>query len=414
MMAKPDWDGFMYEEAADGTGQKTRATDPREEQARARQLEAILAMSREIARETRPDAILRIAVRQLRQVMDCESAVVHLTAGPPRETAAEGPVADHPGWRMFVESLAGRVARSGVRLVSGERSLVSPSNGDGADLPECIHSLVALPLRNYEKEVIGLIAVFNQRGRAFNNADVEVLKILAGLIGQQMENAQLYAQVQDTFCRFAKSLSSAVDGRDLATAGHSLRVGDYSMRIAERMRLPVEDRERIYMAALLHDIGKIGVPDHILRKPGPLTLTEMRIVQRHVEVTEVLLSRMSFPPGFEDVPLIACQHHEKYDGTGYPHGLQGGEIDRRSRILAVADVFDALTSDRHYRAPMGRTEATALLLSKSGSWFDPDVVEAFGRIAHSLDHVAERLSDEEADASRMPILIQREGWSSDG
>ncbi|OGP79380.1 MAG: phosphohydrolase [Deltaproteobacteria bacterium RBG_16_64_85] len=171
------------------------------------------------------------------------------------------------------------------------------------------------------------------------------------------------------------ALASSLDLREHETALHSRRVREYTMLLTRRMRLKDEAALlNIAIGALLHDVGKIGVPDHVLLKQGELTEEEWREIRRHPELGATLIDRIPFLAGAREIVLA---HHERYDGSGYPKGLVGAEIPRGARIFAVADVFDALTTDRPYRAALSYQEAAEFITKESGTHFDPAVVDAF-------------------------------------
>jgi HD-GYP domain-containing protein (c-di-GMP phosphodiesterase class II) len=163
------------------------------------------------------------------------------------------------------------------------------------------------------------------------------------------------------------------------TSGHSAKVTEYALGISDEMGLPKDYREAIRVAALLHDYGKIGIPDTILKKPGRLTDEEYEIVKTHTDKTRRILEQINFEGIYSLVPEIAGCHHEKFDGSGYPNGLIGDEIPLGSRIIAVADFFEAITAERHYRGPMELDKAFDLLLDGAGRRFDPEVVDALCR-----------------------------------
>jgi len=170
------------------------------------------------------------------------------------------------------------------------------------------------------------------------------------------------------------ALVTALDAREHETGDHSQRVGRYTLALADRMGIPVERRNDIFRGALLHDIGKIGVPDAILLKPGPLDETEWAEMRRHPQTGFNILKSI----GFLKVPAeIVLSHQERFDGSGYPRALRGEKIHVGARIFAVADALDAMTSDRPYRASLGFAAAMAEISLFSGSQFDPAVVETF-------------------------------------
>jgi putative two-component system response regulator len=174
----------------------------------------------------------------------------------------------------------------------------------------------------------------------------------------------------------ARRLAIAVEARDHETAEHIERVGDCSALVARELGLPAERCDLLRRASKLHDVGKIGVADGILLKPGPLDPDERREIERHAEIGHEILAGSGLDL-LELAATIAWTHHERVDGSGYPRGLAGEEIPLEGRIVAVVDVFDALTSDRPYRRALPRAEAVAIICDGSGTQFDPAVVDAF-------------------------------------
>ena len=176
------------------------------------------------------------------------------------------------------------------------------------------------------------------------------------------------------YVQFVGSLAQALDARDAYTAGHSRRVSEYSCAIARAMNIPEQDLETIRVGALLHDLGKIGISDLVLQKPGRLTPEENELIQQHPVIGRRILENVQ---GLEAYLGIVELHHENLDGTGYPHGLKGEETPLHARIVKVADAYDAMTSDRPYRRGKSHAEALIVLRSACGSEMDPSVVEAF-------------------------------------
>lgn len=173
--------------------------------------------------------------------------------------------------------------------------------------------------------------------------------------------------------------------RDAYTFQHSYRVAEYAVIIAESMFDNLEMIEKIHIAAHLHDIGKIGIPDTILNKPGRLSSEDMALMQSHSQKGYQILKRI---PLFKNIAKIVLHHHERYDGLGYPEGLHGEQIPIESRIIAVADAFDAMTSHRTYRQAMDMESALKEINAHRGEQFDPEVVDHFNRIAASMPHFA--------------------------
>jgi diguanylate cyclase (GGDEF)-like protein/putative nucleotidyltransferase with HDIG domain len=189
----------------------------------------------------------------------------------------------------------------------------------------------------------------------------------------QTEITALSLQSKETFVQSTHGLVQALEARDPYTKSHSVNVTRYAVAIAETMHLAAEEVAVIRSAAIVHDIGKIGVPDAILRKPGALTPDEQRIMAEHVVIGARILGRMRFLE--HEIPIVH-HHHERWDGRGYPDGLAREAIPLGARVLAVADTLDAITSDRPYRAARPLWQAVQILLEQSGSQFDPEVVDA--------------------------------------
>ena len=228
-----------------------------------------------------------------------------------------------------------------------------------------------------EGESVGIIAVDNLKSRRpLVQSDVTLLMGIAPMIGIAIRNANLHMAKSTQFSSFLKVMAASIDARDPLTAGHSEKVTEYSEEICDELGLPPAEREMIRVAALLHDYGKIGVPDAILKKNGRLSELEYEIVKTHCHKTRDILEQVNFEGIYQQVPEIAGAHHEKIDGTGYPKGLKGQNIPLGAKIIAVADFYEAVTSQRHYRDPMAVEEAFRLLREGSGSHFDKKIVDA--------------------------------------
>ncbi|HJU55556.1 MAG TPA: HD domain-containing phosphohydrolase [Pyrinomonadaceae bacterium] len=202
---------------------------------------------------------------------------------------------------------------------------------------------------------------------------------LEELIGQRtIELNRALSSLEESYRATLKALAAALEMRDTDTRGHSERVVQFSLRLGRELNLEPDELRSLEFGALLHDIGKIGVPDAILRKPECLTEGEWETMRLHPELGQRILCGIKF---LEGAARVVAQHHEKWDGTGYPLGLKASEIDPNARIFAVADAFDAIISDRVYRAGKSYELAAAELDKFSGKQFDPRVVAAFHRVA---------------------------------
>lgn len=189
-------------------------------------------------------------------------------------------------------------------------------------------------------------------------------------------------ELEEQHLSFRNSLICAfnqlLDLKDISTGVHSTRLAEWAIRVARKLQIPEEKLYQVEVAALLHDIGKIGVPDAILKKQAPLTAEERAVINRHPEYSWSILRLF---PGLEDASLYALHHHESFDGSGYPSGLKGCEIPVISRIVSVIDAYDAMVSNRCYRKGLPHEEAVRRLLESSGKQFDLEVVQAFIPIA---------------------------------
>jgi len=185
------------------------------------------------------------------------------------------------------------------------------------------------------------------------------------------DTRRLYRQLQRSICQSLLGLANALEAKDSCTRGHSERVGTRARRIAAALGLPPDEIDTLTQAALLHDIGKIGVPESVLRKRGALDQAEWTLLRNHPLIGAQIVAPFDF---FAGGALAIRHHHERWDGSGYPDGLAGAAIPLGARIVAVADVFDALTSDRPYRPALGRDAALQYLTDEAGRTLDPDVV----------------------------------------
>lgn len=229
-----------------------------------------------------------------------------------------------------------------------------------------------------EEESLGILAVDNMRSKQpLLTSDLNVLRGIASVIGMSIKNARLIESREDQFKSIIKVLASSIDARDNLTSGHSEKVTEYSLGISREMGMSKDFQEMIRIAALLHDYGKIGVPDSILKKQGSLTPQEFAVIKTHAEKTKRILDQIAFDGIYAQVPDIASSHHERLDGRGYPRGLKGNEIPLGARIIAVADFYDAITSQRHYREPLLAEEALELLMNEADDHLDRRVIAAF-------------------------------------
>ena len=245
-------------------------------------------------------------------------------------------------------------------------------------------TILCMPIKNFNQEIIGVFQVLNKFDEYFTPDDEDLLVAIASSAGISLENAQLFEKQRKlleeqkvVLDSFIETLATSIDARDKITSGHSSRVKMYSSLIAQEFGMEKKDIYILEKAAALHDIGKIGIKDSVLQKEGKLTPEEYKHIQQHVEITHHILEKIHMSKDFQEITEIACSHHEKYDGTGYYRHLKGEEIPFGGRILAVSDVFDAITSKRHYRDKMPIEKVIDIIKSGAGTHFDPKVVDKF-------------------------------------
>ncbi|MFN2146540.1 MAG: HD-GYP domain-containing protein, partial [Anaerolineales bacterium] len=279
----------------------------------------------------------------------------------------------------YGEGLSGRVAESGEVLViedyaawSGRMRSLDPAN---------FRRVMGVPLKVHGR-VIGVINMIDRtQVGGFSEEEIRLVSLFADQAALAIENGRLYQGLQQSNLELSIAYEATIEGwsraldlRDRETEGHTLRVTDLTMRMAKKMGVDREEMVHIRRGALLHDIGKMGVPDRILLKPDVLTDDEWEIMRKHPTFAYEMLSVVDFLRPSLDIPYC---HHEKWDGTGYPRKLKEEEIPLVARIFAVADVWDALTSDRPYRPAWSRDRALNYIRDQSGKHFDPAVVEIF-------------------------------------
>jgi len=284
------------------------------------------------------------------------------------------------------EGVTGYAVKSGqpfTLCASGTEAL----NVDDISLP--IRSVVSIPLINREfstkstttvDQIIGALTIVNDQTSKVESEDLDLLQSLAALMANAIHNARIEERQRAIFLRTLESLATALEARDDYTRGHSQRVCDLSLFIGKRLGLTSEALEELRVGTILHDIGKIGVPDAILNKPGRLTDGEFSVMRQHPVIGYEICRPLQLSEG---VLMIIRNHHEKLDGSGYPDGLRGGELPLSLRIVCVADAFDAMSSRRPYRDVMSLNYVLGEMSKGAGTQFDPVVVEALKEILHS-------------------------------
>ena len=236
------------------------------------------------------------------------------------------------------------------------------------------------------ENLFGWLAAVNHReDREFGTVEASLLGSVAAILGIHSGNIELYRQQSELLAGIVRALTSAIDAKDPYTCGHSDRVARIAVRLAEELGGDAKMLNAIYLAGLLHDIGKIGIDDSVLRKPGRLSDEEYAHIKRHVEIGHRILRDLH---KLEDVLPVVLHHHESWDGDGYPKKLRFHEIPLAARIVAVADSYDAMSSDRPYRAGMPEEKIDAIFRAGAGKQWDPEVVAAFFRARDDIRAIA--------------------------
>jgi putative nucleotidyltransferase with HDIG domain len=235
-------------------------------------------------------------------------------------------------------------------------------------------TILVMPVKAGSGRIIGIFQILNKlradgsgprRGETewpvFTDEDVEFMESIAASAAIAVQNAYLVEQTKDMFTSTVQVLATTLDRRNPETAGHSQRVAISAEILARRFKLPPIEVEKVRIAGLLHDIGKIGVPEAVLNKNGKLDDEEFAQIRRHAAITREILEQIRFLEGYEDITIMAGQHHEKLSGKGYPLGAAGDAITLGGRLLAVADIYDALRQRRVYKPPMSVAQALGIL-----------------------------------------------------
>ena len=321
--------------------------------------------------------VAALAVRQLHDSFDYYLAVVQRLDpdGSLRVVAAAGPLAEQADDFLAVEQpveigVNGRVARTGEAAMVNDTRLDSdylarnPRTDPGSEL--------SLPIR-VAGSIWGVMNLEQVECDAFAEEDLLLAHIVAGQVGSAIYRCQLVDELEGAFLTTLGVLADAVELQDAYTADHANEVADLAVAVGERMGIGGPELDRLRYGALLHDVGKIGVPGELLRKTGPLTPEEREKMDTHTAIGARMLERIPF---LAPVAPLVRSAHERVDGGGYPDGLHGDQIPRGAMIIATCDAYHAMTSDRSYRQAMPKDTAIRELHTGAGTQFDPEVVSA--------------------------------------
>ena len=358
-----------------------RTSAKNEMEKKIRDLEFILELSRAMTREKDIDNLLNFIMDVATRMMDADRSslfLVDFETGELWSRIAQDAEISEIRFPIGM-GIAGSVAKTG-EIVNIKDAYEDPRFNREIDKKTGYRTrtILCMPLSNHEGEIIGVIQVLNKSKGIFTDYDENILAALSSHAAVAIENAELYRERELMFESLVKTLAATIDARDPVTAGHSQRVAQYSLNMARALGLIGDDLKCIEYSAFLHDVGKIGVRDNVLLKPGRLDKEEYKKIQAHVVYTREILRPNRFPRQLRGIPELAAAHHEKVNGKGYPEGLLGDGLPIEARILAVADVFDALTAyDRPYKKAMPLEKALSIIQSETGEAFDPEVVRAF-------------------------------------
>jgi putative nucleotidyltransferase with HDIG domain len=321
--------------------------------------------------------VASVAVRQLHGSFDYYLAVVQRLDpdGSLRVVAGAGPLAEEvEDFLALVQPVEvgvnGRVVRSGEPAMVNDTRLDSdylhrnPRTDPGSEL--------SLPIR-VAGSIWGVLNLEQLERDAFAGEDLLLAHIVAGQVGDAIYRCQLVDELEGAFLTTLGVIADAVELQDPYTADHANEVAGLAVRVGERLGVGGSELDRLRYGALLHDVGKIGVPGELLRKPGPLSPNERTRMEAHTAIGARMLERIPF---LAPVAPLVRSAHERFDGGGYPDGLAGEQIPRGAMIIATCDAWHAMTSDRPYRKAMPHDAAIAELRAGAGTQFDPNVVEA--------------------------------------
>ena len=274
----------------------------------------------------------------------------------------------------------------------------------GSEFPG-LKSLIVVPITEGAHRSGWLISCNVADGLEFGTVEASLLNSIATILGTHVRNIDLYQQQEELIVSVVRSMVSTLDAKDPYTRGHSERVARIARRLGEQMKLPKEDLDDIYLSGLVHDIGKIGIDDRILRKPGRLTDEEFEQIKLHPSIGYDILKGIR---NLQQVLPGVRHHHEQFGGFGYPDCLKGEDIPLMARIMAVADAYDAMTSNRPYRQGMPVERVEAIFHSGRGSQWDPDVIDAYFEVCNEISQICDGYRPEVLLDSERSRLIDAE------
>ena len=366
------------------------AADQLEERNRLRELLAkLIGVASDLTSELDFDRLFPLIIGNVTEVMAAERTSLYVVDWERREIWTRVAEGIKQIRLPFGQGISGRVAETG-EVINVADAWELPYFDRSFDEKNYFRtkSVLCIPIRSHLGEIIGVLQVINKRGKdRFDHEDEVFLRGLSTQVSIALENSLLVEELLTSFTSSISTLSTMVDARHAYTAGHSERVKEYSLAIARQMKMSKGDVETLKYAAILHDIGKIGIRDDVLQKNGSYTPHDWEEMKTHPLKTKLILDQFHFPRHLRRVPEIAYLHHEKMNGGGYPNRFAGDQIPLEARIIAVADMFDAVTSKRDYpkytsdetlgHDPMPLALVIDLLKKLADQDYDTFVVDSF-------------------------------------
>lgn len=347
-----------------------------------KELSALYEVGKSVTSTLCLDEVLKLITRKAAKIMNASSCSLRLLDNSKQELVLK--CACGLNNNLFKikkslrvgESIAGRVVKNRVPCIINDLTKEKHYKYPHLVKHRGLRSLVTVPLIQ-KNETIGALSIYNKKPCKYTGEDVNLLSMFANQAAVAIENARLYEQVKIGYLNTVKTLSNIIDAKDSYTYGHSERVMEHCIDMADALGLSDRDKEILRYASLLHDIGKIGIDVGILRKPSKLDEEEWKVMVMHPVLGSGIVEQIGF---LSDLAPIILRHHERYDGKGYPGKLKKDKIPFGARMLAVADAYESMVSDRPYRKGLSFARARQELIKCAGNQFDPKIVKIFLKI----------------------------------